>query len=136
MIKILHLRTDISWADFLRPQGKQWYTWQMRTLAAAGFHVLLSVWHVPPSLAEGGACASPPRRLRDYADFMDAPLYTTLRPEITPLPINYRVVVQLVDELGEAFPATTLGSRALGAHMDGEAAARCAGQIGAAAMVG
>lgn len=68
---IKHLRTGISWADFLRPQGQQWYTWQMRTLAAAGFHILLSVWHVPPSLAEGGACASPPRRLRDYADFID-----------------------------------------------------------------
>jgi len=68
---IRHLRTGISWADFLRPQGEPWYTWQMRTLAEAGFHILLSVWHVPPSLSEGGTCASPPRRLRDYADFID-----------------------------------------------------------------
>jgi CDP-paratose 2-epimerase len=39
--------------------------------ALAEFEVLLSVWHTPPSLAEGGTCSSPPRRLRDYADFID-----------------------------------------------------------------
>jgi CDP-paratose 2-epimerase len=30
----------------------------------------VSVWHTPPSLSEGGACNSPPRRLADYADFI------------------------------------------------------------------
>lgn len=68
---VKHLRTGISWADFLRPHGKQWYDWQMKTLHEAGLQVLLSIWHVPPSLAEGGTCASPPQRLRDYADFID-----------------------------------------------------------------
>lgn len=68
---VRHLRTGISWADFLRPQGKRWYDWQMKTLHEAGFQLLLSVWHVPPSLSEGASCASPPRRLRDYADFID-----------------------------------------------------------------
>lgn len=68
---VKHLRTGISWADFLRPDGQAWYDWQMETLHAAGLHVLLSVWHVPPSLSEGGTCASPPRRLRDFADFID-----------------------------------------------------------------
>jgi CDP-paratose 2-epimerase len=68
---VKHLRTGISWADFLRPRGKEWYDWQMNTLHEAGLHILLSVWHVPPSLAEGNTCASPPRRLRDYADFID-----------------------------------------------------------------
>lgn len=68
---VRHLRTGISWADYLRPQGKAWYDWQMQTLHEAGLEILLSVWHVPPSLSEGGSCASPPRRLRDYADFID-----------------------------------------------------------------
>lgn len=68
---IKHLRTGISWADFLRPQGRSWYDWQMTMLHAAGFHILLSVWHTPPSLAEGGQCTHPPQRLRDYADFID-----------------------------------------------------------------
>jgi CDP-paratose 2-epimerase len=65
---IRHLRTGISWADFHRPGGREWYDFQMRALA--GFEVLLSVWHTPPSIAEGEACAGPPRRLEDYADFL------------------------------------------------------------------
>ena len=66
---VRHLRTGISWADFLRPGGKRWYDWQMRQLEE--FEVLLSVWHTPPSISAGGACNSPPRRLRDFADFID-----------------------------------------------------------------
>src|ERR671913_33837 len=66
---VRHLRTGISWADFLRPGGKRWYDWQMRQLEE--FEVLLSLWHTPPSISEAGTCASPPRRLRDFADFVD-----------------------------------------------------------------
>jgi CDP-paratose 2-epimerase len=66
---VKHLRTGISWADFLRPGGKEWYDWQMKQLD--GFEILLSIWHTPPSISEGNSCSSPPRRLRDYADFID-----------------------------------------------------------------
>ena len=38
--------------------------------ALADFDVLLSIWHTPPSIAEAESCASPPRRLEDYADFI------------------------------------------------------------------
>lgn len=68
-LRVKHLRTGISWADFFRPGGEQWYDWQMAQLAE--FEVLLSIWHTPPSISESNACASPPRRLRDYADFID-----------------------------------------------------------------
>ena len=68
-LDVRHLRTGISWADYCRPGGKQWYDWQMKQLD--GFDVLLSVWHTPPSISEGNSCNSPPRRLRDYADFLD-----------------------------------------------------------------
>jgi CDP-paratose 2-epimerase len=68
---VRHLRTGISWADFYREGGQQWYDWQMKTLASAGLEVLLSVWHTPPSISEGNACNAPPRRLQDYADFID-----------------------------------------------------------------
>jgi CDP-paratose 2-epimerase len=67
-LKIKHLRTGVSWADYHRPRGKQWYDRQMQALGP--FEVLLSVWHTPPSIAAGGSCASPPRRLEDYADFI------------------------------------------------------------------
>lgn len=66
---ITHLRTGISWADYHRPHGPQWYDWMLRALT--DFEVLLSVWHTPPSISEGDCCASPPRRLQDFADFID-----------------------------------------------------------------
>lgn len=70
-LNVRHLRTGISWADYFRPGGKAWYDWQMSRLKQSGLDVLLSVWHTPPSLSEGNACNAPPRRLRDYADFID-----------------------------------------------------------------
>src|SRR5688572_10203543 len=66
---VRHLRTGISWADYVRPGGKAWYDRQMRALEE--FEVLLSIWHVPPSVSEAGTCNSPPRPLRDFADFVD-----------------------------------------------------------------
>jgi CDP-paratose 2-epimerase len=66
---IRHLRTGISWADFYRRGGKKWYDWQMHALR--DFEVLLSVWHTPPSISEGNSCNSPPRRLQEFADFID-----------------------------------------------------------------
>jgi hypothetical protein len=62
------VRTGISWADYHRERGRIWYDWLLRALQ--DFDVLLSIWHTPPSISEGNACASPPRRLRDYADFI------------------------------------------------------------------
>jgi len=68
---VRHLRTGISWADFHRPGGRRWYDHQMARLRDAGLEVLLSVWHTPPSISEGGHCASPPRDLKAFADFID-----------------------------------------------------------------
>lgn len=65
---IRHLRTGISWADYHRPRGRQWYEWQMRQLA--DFEILMSVWHTPPSIAEGSRCNGPPVRLDDYTGFI------------------------------------------------------------------
>src|SRR5918999_6081475 len=55
-LNVRHLRTGISWADYFRTGGKAWYDWQMKALREAGVEVLLSVWHTPPSSAEGGGC--------------------------------------------------------------------------------
>lgn len=65
---IRHLRTGISWADWHRPHGREWYRWQMRQLR--DFDILLSIWHTPPSLAENGLTSGPPRRLTDFAGFV------------------------------------------------------------------
>ena len=66
---VRHLRTGISWADFHRPGGEAWYREVLDALRP--LEVLLSIWHTPPSLSEDGRCAAPPRRLQDYADFVD-----------------------------------------------------------------
>jgi CDP-paratose 2-epimerase len=63
-----HLRTGISWADWHRPQGEEWYRWQMEQLQ--DFEMLVSIWHTPPSISENGKTSGPPRRLQDYADFI------------------------------------------------------------------
>jgi CDP-paratose 2-epimerase len=65
---VRHFRTGISWADYHQPEGKQWYQWLFRQLSE--FQILLSIWHTPPSIAEGGVCAGPPIRLLDFADFI------------------------------------------------------------------
>jgi CDP-paratose 2-epimerase len=78
------LRTGISWADFHRPGGKDWYDRQMKALKR--FDVLLSIWHTPMSIAEGPSCAAPPGRRRDFADF----------------------VGQVIEEYGEYFSALEL----------------------------
>ena len=65
---VRHVRTGISWADYHRPRGRQWYDWQMRQLA--GFELLVSVWHTPPSIAEGACCNGPPKRLVEFAEFI------------------------------------------------------------------
>lgn len=67
-LDVTHLRTGISWADYHRPHGREWYSWLMKQLTE--FEVLLSVWHTPPSLAEGGVCAGPPRRPDYFSDFL------------------------------------------------------------------
>lgn len=65
---VRRVRTGISWADDHRPDGPAWHDWVMRQLA--DFDVLLSVWHTPPSIAEGGYCNQPPRHLEEYAGFI------------------------------------------------------------------
>ena len=65
---VRHLRTGVSWADYHRPEGKEWYQWLLEELKE--FEILLSVWHTPPSIAEGSICAGPPKQLLDYADFI------------------------------------------------------------------
>jgi CDP-paratose 2-epimerase len=66
---IRHLRTGISWADYHRPGAEKWYRHVFSALEE--FELLVSVWHTPPSISEGNHCASPSRRLADYADFID-----------------------------------------------------------------
>jgi CDP-paratose 2-epimerase len=62
------LRTGISWAEYHRTGGPAWYDWLFEELA--GFELLVSIWHTPPSIADRYTCASPPERLTDYGSFV------------------------------------------------------------------
>lgn len=74
ILGVRHLRTGISWADYHRPGGVEWYDHQMAVLKEADVEVLLSVWHTPPSISlepELGFSGVPPREPKDFADFVD-----------------------------------------------------------------
>jgi CDP-paratose 2-epimerase len=66
-----HLRTGISWADWLRPGGPEWIAWLFERFAREDLEVLPCFLYTPPSEGEAPHTASPPRRLRSYADFVD-----------------------------------------------------------------
>ena len=67
------LRTHLSWAEYHRPGGPEWYDWLLPTLGRK-LELLPCVHYTPPSLSRTGLSSGPPRRLRDYADFIDLAL--------------------------------------------------------------
>jgi CDP-paratose 2-epimerase len=69
---VRHLRTGLSWAEYEQPCGAAWYDWLFEQLS--GFELLVSIGQTPPSRAERGTPASPPRRLADYGAFVRAML--------------------------------------------------------------
>ena len=64
------LRTGVSWADWHRPDGEEWYAWLLPRLARE-FELLPCLHHTPPSRGLRPTIQSPPRRPRDFADFLD-----------------------------------------------------------------
>ncbi|MCB1426618.1 MAG: NAD-dependent epimerase/dehydratase family protein [Zhengella sp.] len=64
------LRTHISWAEFLAPGGPEWFDWLLPRLARR-LDLLPCILYTPPSLSRTGRTNGAPRRLRDYADFVD-----------------------------------------------------------------
>ncbi len=65
-----YLRTHLSWAEYHAPGGEAWYDWLIPTLGKA-FDLLPCVHYTPPSLSRNGRPSGAPRRLGDYADFID-----------------------------------------------------------------
>ncbi|MCQ8782977.1 NAD-dependent epimerase/dehydratase family protein [Aurantimonas sp. CSK15Z-1] len=68
--KATQLRTHLSWAEFYAPGGPEWFDWLIPKLGAA-FDLLPCIHYTPPSLSRTGKSSGPPRRLLDYADFVD-----------------------------------------------------------------
>ena len=70
---VTHLRTGLSWAAWHAPGGAEWYDWLLPRLARE-VEVLPCITYTPPSLGIVPRSSSPPRRPRDYADFVDVVL--------------------------------------------------------------
>jgi CDP-paratose 2-epimerase len=68
---VSRLRTHVSWADWHASGGQDWYEWLIPRLASQ-VELLPCVHYTPPSLSRNGRSSGAPRRLRDYADFVDA----------------------------------------------------------------
>lgn len=65
-----HLRTHLSWAEYLAPGGEEWFDWLLPTLGQA-IDLLPCVHYTPPSLSRDGRTSGAPRDLKSYADFID-----------------------------------------------------------------
>jgi CDP-paratose 2-epimerase len=64
------LRTHLSWAEYHARGGQDWYDWLIPMLGQR-IELLPCVHYTPPSLSRTGHASGAPRRLRDFADFID-----------------------------------------------------------------
>lgn len=65
-----YLRTQLSWAEYYRPDGPEWYDWLLPKLAQR-FELLPCIHYTPPSLSRTGKSSGAPFDLKSYADFID-----------------------------------------------------------------
>jgi len=64
------IRTHLSWATYHTPDGAAWYDWLIPTLSKK-LTLLPCIHYTPPSLSRTNRSSGPPRRLGDFADFVD-----------------------------------------------------------------
>jgi CDP-paratose 2-epimerase len=69
-VGVQELRTGISWADWHREGGEEWYAWLLPRLAHE-VNVLPCFHYTPPCLGIAPSQCSPPRNPKQYADFLD-----------------------------------------------------------------
>lgn len=64
------LRTGISWADWHRPNARQWFDRQMEALD--DFDTTITLCFTPPSRGKAPNCTSPPQVPEEFAEFAEA----------------------------------------------------------------
>jgi CDP-paratose 2-epimerase len=70
ILGITELRTGVSWAEYLTPEGREWYDWLIPFLAQ-DFNLLPCFVQTPPSLGIVPDTCSPPVNPGDYALFIE-----------------------------------------------------------------
>jgi CDP-paratose 2-epimerase len=69
-LPIEHLRTSISWCDWVREGGEEWYEWLLPKLIERTT-VLPCILYTPPALGLMPKSSSPPRNPSDYGSFVE-----------------------------------------------------------------
>jgi CDP-paratose 2-epimerase len=78
-LKVKKLRTALSWADWERQGGKEWFDWMIAHLHDAGIEIFPSLFYTPAhrafllpgeTRADAKTCY-PPERPKDYASFCE-----------------------------------------------------------------
>jgi len=67
---VRELRTGFSWADWYTEEGRAWYDWLLPRLAAQ-VNIIPCFTYTPPSLGLVEKTSAPPRKPKDFADFLD-----------------------------------------------------------------
>lgn len=65
-----YLRTHLSWAEYLAPEGEAWFDWLIPQLGGK-IDLLPCIHYTPPSMSRTGRSSGPPVDLKSYADFVD-----------------------------------------------------------------
>jgi beta-xylosidase len=66
-LRVRHLRTGLSWADWFRPNAEEWFDRQMRTIDQ--FDTTLTLCFTPEHLGRAAHYTSPPQNVGDFARF-------------------------------------------------------------------
>jgi CDP-paratose 2-epimerase len=69
-LPVRHLRTSISWCDWLTEGGEEWYAWLLPKLTEA-VDVLPCFLYTPPELGLMPKTSSPPRDPQAYGEFVE-----------------------------------------------------------------
>lgn len=69
-LNITHLRTNICWSDWDRPEAKEWYDWLFKTLASK-VEIMPCIMHTPASVVLEACTSAPPKDPKALAAFID-----------------------------------------------------------------
>jgi CDP-paratose 2-epimerase len=79
-LPVQHLRTSVSWCDWVREGGEEWYRWLLPQLTER-VNVLPCFLYTPPALGILPKSSSPPRDPQAYGEFVEMVLREHL-PEV------------------------------------------------------
>src|SRR5437588_2560355 len=86
-LKVRHLRTGISWADWFRQDAAAWFDHQMNSLAE--FETTLTLCFTPEHLGLAPHYTSPPREVAQFSDFCAWSLRRYASPRLSASPHSF-----------------------------------------------